>query len=113
MRRLDPPSDLPRMSSLLDYHPDVVASSELYRSNDVSLSGGIDSIERLATDRAGAWLLSTRSVDGSTSDVDWIAQANGIRRLEYSIAPAFVHILALVCIQLWTRVAGRSDGLGG
>ena len=101
------------MSSLLDHHPDVVASGELYRGNNVVLSGSVDSIERLATESAGGWLLFTRGIDGSTSDVDWIAQANGIRRLEDSIAPAIVHILALICILLWTRVAGRSDGLSG
>jgi hypothetical protein len=101
------------VSSLLDHHSDVVASGELYRGNNVVLSGSIDSIKRLATKSAGAWLLSTRGIYRSTSDIDWIAQANGVRRLEDSIAPAFVHVLALICILLWTRVAGRSDGLGG
>ena len=101
------------VSSLLDHHSDVVASGELYRGNNVVLSGSIDSIKRLATKSAGAWLLSTRGIYRSTSDIDWIAQANGVRRLEDSIALAFVHVLALICILLWTRVAGRSDGLGG
>jgi hypothetical protein len=101
------------VSSLLDHHSDVVASGELYRGNNVVLSGSIDSIERLATESAGAWLLSTRGIDGRTSDVDWIAQANGIGGLEDSIAPTFVNKLAFVCILLGTRVAGRSDGVGG
>ena len=101
------------MSSLLYHHSDIAASGKLYRSDDISLGGGINSIERLATESAGTWLLSTRGIYRSTSDVDWIAQANGIRGLEDSIAPAFVNILALVYILLWTRVAGCSDGLCG
>jgi len=99
------------VSSLFDYHSDVVASGELYRSNDIVLSSSIDSVERLIAESTSAWLLSTRGIYRSTSDVDWIAQANRIRGLEHSIAPAFVDVLALVCILLWTRVAGCSNGL--
>jgi hypothetical protein len=93
------------VTSLFDHYSDIVASGELYRSNNISLSGSVHSIKRLTTESAGAWLLSARSIDRSTSDVDRVAQADGIRGLEDSIAPAFVNRLALVCILLWTRVA--------
>ena len=99
------------MASLLDHRSDVFASGELNRGNDISLSGSIDSKERLATESAGARIFSTRGIDRSTSDVDWVAQANGVGGLEDSIAPAFVNILALVCILLCTGVAGCSNGL--
>ena len=99
------------MSGLLDHNSDVFASGESNRGNDISFGGGINSIERLVAESTGAWLLSTRGIDRSTSDVDWVAQANGIGGLEDSIAPAFVNILALVCILLCTGVAGCSNGL--
>jgi hypothetical protein len=61
------------VTSLLDHHSNVVASGKLHCRNDIILSGSVDSIEGLATESAGAWLLSTGGIDGSTSDVDWIA----------------------------------------